>query len=66
MPQSVRFAMFTHLYNGLYVDYWVDQFSHRFWSEKVGIELPRKNLALESMQSMAKNQEILASPGAAQ
>jgi NAD(P)H-quinone oxidoreductase subunit 5 len=66
LPRSVQFAMFTHLYNGLYADYWVDQFSHRFWSEKVGIELPRKNLALESMETIARNQQILANAGAAQ
>lgn len=66
LPRSVQFAIFTHLYNGLYVDYWVEQFSHRFWSEKVGIELPLKNLALESMEAMARNQDILANGGAAQ
>lgn len=66
LPRSVQFVMFTHLYNGLYVDYWVEQFSHRFWSEKVGIELPRKNLALESMESIARNQDILVNAGAAQ
>ena len=58
LPQRVQLALFTHLYNGLYVDYWVEQFSHRFWAEKVGVELPRKNLALESMQSIARNREI--------
>ena len=66
LPRSVQFAMFTHLYNGLYADFWVEQFSHRFWSEKVGIELPRKNLALESMETIARNQDILANAGAAQ
>lgn len=66
LPQSLQFAIFTHLYNGLYADYWADQFSQRFWSEKVGIELPRKNLALESMESFARNQELLTNPGAAQ
>lgn len=59
LPQWVQLALFTHLYNGLYVDYWVEQFSHRFWAEKVGVELPRKNLALESMQSIARNREVL-------
>ncbi|MHB0889057.1 proton-conducting transporter transmembrane domain-containing protein [Acidithiobacillus sp.] len=62
LPERVRFDLFTHFYNGLYVDYWVDQFSHRFWSEKVGVELPRKNLAVESLESMARNQEITESP----
>lgn len=59
LPQWVQLALFTHLYNGLYVDHWVEQFSHRFWAEKVGVELPRKNLALESMQSIARNREVL-------
>lgn len=59
LPQWAQLALFTHLYNGLYVDYWVEQFSHRFWAEKVGVELPRKNLALESMQSIVRNREVL-------
>ena len=63
LPQRVQLALFTHLYNGLYVDYWVEQFSHRFWAEKVGVELPRKNLALESMQSIARNREVLENSG---
>lgn len=58
LPERIRFALFTHFYNGLYVDYWVDQFSHRFWSEKVVVELPRKNLAVESLESVAKNQDV--------
>ncbi|MHB1201684.1 MAG: proton-conducting transporter transmembrane domain-containing protein [Acidithiobacillus sp.] len=66
LPQGLQLALFTHLYNGLYVDYWVDQLSHRFWSEKVGVELPRKNLALESMQSIARNQEVISNSGGAQ
>ncbi|WP_197495879.1 proton-conducting transporter transmembrane domain-containing protein [Acidihalobacter yilgarnensis] len=65
LSQGLQMALFTHLYNGLYVDYWVDQFSHGFWSEKVGIELPRKNLALESMQSIARNQEDPTNSGGA-
>ncbi|MHB1678623.1 MAG: proton-conducting transporter transmembrane domain-containing protein [Sulfuriferula sp.] len=63
LPQRVQLALFIHLYNGLYVDYWVEQFSHRFWAEKVGVELPRKNLALESMQSIARNREVLENIG---
>ena len=63
LPRQVQLALFTHLYNGLYVDYWVEQFSHRFWAEKVGVELPRKNLALESMQSIARNREVLENSG---
>lgn len=66
LPRSLQLALFTHLYNGLYVDYWVDQLSHRFWSEKVEIDLPRKNLALESMQTIARNQEVLANAGGVQ
>lgn len=66
LPQRLQLALFTHLYNGLYVDYWVDQISHRFWAEKVGVELPRKNLALESMQSIDRNQEVLNHTGGAQ
>ncbi|MBW9247493.1 MAG: hypothetical protein GJU72_00015, partial [Acidithiobacillus ferriphilus] len=46
-------------YNGLYADVWVEQFSHRFWSERVGVELPRKNLAVESLQSIARNQDVI-------
>ncbi|HET9113283.1 MAG TPA: proton-conducting transporter membrane subunit [Burkholderiales bacterium] len=63
LPQWLQLALFTHLYNGLYVDYWVEKFSHRFWAEKVGVELPRKNLALESMQSIARNREVLENSG---
>ncbi|MHB1656089.1 MAG: proton-conducting transporter transmembrane domain-containing protein [Burkholderiales bacterium] len=63
LPQQVQLALFTHLYNGLYVDYWVEQFSHHFWAEKVGVELPRKNLAVESMQSIARNREVLENSG---
>ncbi len=66
LPRSLQLAFFTHLYNGLYVDYWVDQFSHRFWSEKVGIRLPRKNLALESLESVARNQEVSINSGGVQ
>ncbi|WP_455379980.1 proton-conducting transporter transmembrane domain-containing protein [Acidihalobacter prosperus] len=66
LSAKLQLALFTHLYNGLYVDYWVDQFSHRFWSEKVGIKSPRKNLAMESMQSIEKNQAELMSSGGPQ
>lgn len=62
LPERIRFVLFAHLYNGLYVDYRVDQFSHRFWSEKVGVELPRKNLAVESLESIARNQEVADDP----
>ncbi|MBN6741932.1 NADH-quinone oxidoreductase subunit L [Acidithiobacillus sp. MC6.1] len=65
LPKSLRLAIFTHLYNGFYADYWVDKFSHRFWSEKVGIDLPRKNLALESMEFISQNQEAINSSGGA-
>lgn len=63
LPEKMRFALFTHLYNGLYIDYWIDQFSHRFWAEKVSVELPRKNLAVESLETVARNQGI---PGIAE
>ncbi|AOV18518.1 NADH dehydrogenase [Acidihalobacter aeolianus] len=66
LPKRMQLTLFTHLYNGLYVDLWVDRFSHRFWSERVGVELPRKNLALESMESTALNHEILNNSGGAQ
>ncbi|WP_308389002.1 proton-conducting transporter membrane subunit [Acidithiobacillus sp. AMEEHan] len=66
LPQRLQLALYTHLYNGLYVDYWVEQFSHRFWAEKVGVELPRKNLALESLENIARNQEVLENSGGAQ
>ena len=66
LPQRVQLAIFTHLYNGLYADYWVEQFSHRFWAEKVGVELPAKNLALESLQSIARNRQALKNSGGVQ
>ncbi|MHB8353852.1 MAG: proton-conducting transporter transmembrane domain-containing protein [Burkholderiales bacterium] len=66
LPRKVQLAMFTHLYNGLYTDYWVEQFSHRFWSERVGVQLPRKNLAVESLQTIARNQDVLGKSGGAQ
>lgn len=59
LPKKVQWALFTYLYNGLYTDYWVEQFSHRFWSERVSVKLPRKNLAVESLQSVARNQESM-------
>ncbi|MBW9255880.1 MAG: NADH-quinone oxidoreductase subunit L [Acidithiobacillus ferriphilus] len=59
LPQKLQLVLFTHLYNGLYADVWVEQFSHRFWSERVGVELPRKNLAVESLQSIARNQDVI-------
>jgi NAD(P)H-quinone oxidoreductase subunit 5 len=66
LPQRLQIALYTHLYNGLYVDYWVEQFSHRFWAEKVGVELPRKNLAVESLESIARNREVLDNSGGVQ
>ncbi len=66
LPQRLQLALYTHLYNGLYVDYWVDLFSHRFWSEKVGVEVPRRNLALESLEVLAQNQEVSNSTGGSQ
>ncbi|MEL5849039.1 MAG: proton-conducting transporter membrane subunit [Candidatus Igneacidithiobacillus chanchocoensis] len=66
LPQRLQLALYTHLYNGLYVDYWVEQFSHRFWAEKVGVELPRKNLAVESLESIARNREVLENSGGVQ
>ncbi len=66
LPQKIQLALFTHLYNGLYTDYWVEQFSHRFWSERVGVQLPRKNLAVESLQTIARNQGVLEKSGGAQ
>lgn len=58
LPQNLQMILFTHLYNGLYTDYWVEQISHRFWSERVSVQLPRKNLAVESLQTIAQNQNI--------
>jgi len=66
LPQKIRLALFTHFYNGLYVDIWVERFSHRFWSERVSVELPRKNLAVESLQSMAQNQNAIETSGGTQ
>jgi len=66
LPQRLQLALYTHLYNGLYVDYWAEQFSHRFWAEKVGVELPRKNLAVESLESIARNREVLENSGGVQ
>ena len=67
LPQSVQLALYVHFYNGLYVDYWVDRFSHKFWAEKVGVEVPRKNLALESLEALAKNrEESVSTPGGVQ
>jgi NAD(P)H-quinone oxidoreductase subunit 5 len=66
LPQKLQLIFFTHLYNGLYVDIWVEQFSHRFWSERVSVVLPRKNLAVESLQSIARNQEVVDGSGGVQ
>lgn len=66
LPQKLQLVLFTHLYNGLYADVWVEQFSHRFWSERVGVELPRKNLAVESLQSIARNQDVIGHSGGVQ
>ncbi|WP_291521683.1 proton-conducting transporter membrane subunit [Acidithiobacillus sp.] len=66
LPQRLQLALFTHLYHGLYVDYWVEQFSHRFWAEKVGVELPAKNLALESLESINRNRAALENSGGVQ
>ncbi|AUW32381.1 NADH-quinone oxidoreductase subunit L [Acidithiobacillus caldus] len=66
LPQKIQLVLFTHLYNGLYVDVWVERISHRFWSERVGVELPRKNLAVESLQSIARNQDAFGQSGGVQ
>jgi len=66
LPQKIQLVLFTHFYNGLYVDVWVERFSHRFWSERVGVELPRKNLAVESLQSMARNKNGIGPSGGSQ
>lgn len=63
LPGRLQVALYIHLYNGLYVDYWLEQLSHRFWSDKVGVEPRRRNLALESLQSMARNREVLVESG---
>lgn len=36
MASSRQTALFIHLYNGLYVDRWVERLSYRLWPEKVG------------------------------
>ncbi|HUX83291.1 MAG TPA: NADH-quinone oxidoreductase subunit L [Halothiobacillus sp.] len=36
MSLSTQSALFIHLYNGLYVDRWVERLSYRLWPEKVG------------------------------
>ena len=36
MAHSSQTALFIHLYNGLYVDRWVERLSYRLWPEKVG------------------------------
>ena len=66
LSQRVQLVLFTHLYNGLYVDVWVERFSHRFWSERVGVSLPRKNLAVESLQSVARNRDVISQSGVSQ
>ncbi|AEK57739.1 NADH-quinone oxidoreductase subunit L [Acidithiobacillus caldus] len=66
LSQRVQLVLFTHLYNGLYVDVWVERFSHRFWSERVGVSLPRKNLAVESLQSVARNRNVISQSGGSQ
>lgn len=43
LPPHLRLALYTHLYNGLYIDQWVERFSHRLWSEKLGVTRPRKH-----------------------
>ncbi|MGC9128021.1 MAG: proton-conducting transporter membrane subunit [Acidithiobacillus sp.] len=66
LPQKIQLVLFTHFYNGLYVDIWVERFSHRFWSERVSVELPRKNLAVESLQSVARNRSAIGPSGGSQ
>ncbi len=66
LPRKLQIVLFTHLYNGLYTDYWVEQLSHRFWSERVSVQLPRKNLAVESLQVIARNQDVLEKSGGVQ
>lgn len=36
MSHRSQTALFIHLYNGLYVDRWVERLSYRLWPEKVG------------------------------
>lgn len=36
MAQGAQAALFIHLYNGLYVDRWVERLSYWLWPEKVG------------------------------
>jgi NAD(P)H-quinone oxidoreductase subunit 5 len=36
MTQGAQTALFIHLYNGLYVDRWVERLSYWLWPEKVG------------------------------
>lgn len=36
MARDRQFALFVHLYNGLYVDSWVERLAFRLWPEKVG------------------------------
>lgn len=38
MRHTNQTALFIHLYNGLYVDRWVERFAYRIWPEKVGRE----------------------------
>ncbi|MBU2759460.1 proton-conducting transporter transmembrane domain-containing protein [Acidithiobacillus sulfurivorans] len=66
LPRKIQLVLFTHLYNGLYTDYWVEQISHRFWSERVSVQFPRKNLAVESLQTIAQNQDIPEKSGGVQ
>lgn len=59
LPRRIEKALYTHLHNGLYADYWIEQLSHRFWAERVGVHLPPKNLAVESGHSPSASLEGL-------
>lgn len=50
MARSSQTALFIHLYNGLYVDRWVERLSYRLWPEKVGrmTRMPDSELSRKS------------------
>lgn len=50
MAHSCQTALFIHLYNGLYVDRWVERLSYRLWPEKVGrmTRMPDSELSRKS------------------
>ena len=50
MAHSCQTALFIHLYNGLYVDRWVERLSYWLWPEKVGrmTRMPDSELSRKS------------------